>query len=155
MRTIEVSEHVRQLQKYRDEGAQLYWNPDYDLTFWASTGRGMMSSDFCIGWYQTFVDASGHDTLEGLRDDTVVTATIEIPDASSIPAIVINRGPGRPRERTEPVQRSTIDLPIALWQALDEARGEKSRRAFIDSAVREKLDRETERDMRKDTDQEA
>jgi hypothetical protein len=132
-RTTQQSEHVKQLIKYRDEGADLYWDPWYGTTLWISRGLDQVSGSpyVQIGGYQDFLSASGLDTLENLPGDHTISAMFEIPD----------RGPGRPRERKEPVERSTIDLPTSLWQALDEARGEQSRRAFIDAAVREKLER--------------
>jgi hypothetical protein len=129
-RTIEVSVSVEQLLKYRDEGAEFYWNPDYDMTLWSGSDRDPKSVDVRVAGYLDFVAASGHETLEALSGDQEITARVEIPD----------RGPGRPRQRTEPVERSTIDLPTSLWQALDEARGDKSRRAFIDSAVRRRIE---------------
>jgi hypothetical protein len=143
-RTKQESVPVKQLLKHRDEGADLYWDPWYDTTLWISRVLDQVSGSpyVQIGGYQDFLQVSGLDTLENLPGDHTITATFEIPD----------RGPGRPRERKEPVERSTIDLPTSLWQALDEARGELSRRAFIDAAVREKLERIA---MEQSTEQEA
>jgi hypothetical protein len=129
-RIIEVSVPIKQLLKYRDEGAEFYWDPDYDMTLWAGSERDPKSFDVRVAGYEDFVAASGHPALEGLPGDQEITARVEIPD----------RGPGRPRQRKEPVERSTIDLPTSLWQALDEARGDKSRRAFIDAAVRRRIE---------------
>jgi hypothetical protein len=81
----------------------------------------------------TFLQASGRDTLEGLQGDQAITASIEIPD----------REPGRPRKRAVPVERSTVDLPASLWQEVDKAKGAASRRAYIEAAIREKLERES------------
>jgi len=134
-RTIQQSEPVKQLLKNRDEGAELYWDSGYDLILWISGDRDIKRSDspyVRIGGYQDFLAASGLDMLENVPGDHVVTATFEIPD----------RGPGRPRERKEPVERSTIDLPVSLWQAIDRSRGLESRRAYIEAAIREKLERE-------------
>lgn len=133
VRTRQESVPVKQLLKYRDDNADLYWDPWYNITLWIPRSQDQVSGSpyVGIGGYQDFLNASGLDTLENLPGDHAITATFEIPD----------RGPGRPRERKEPVERSTIDLPTSLWQALDEARGEQSRRAFIDAAVREKLER--------------
>lgn len=133
VRTRRESVPVQQLLKYRDDSADLYWDPWYDITLWIGHGQDQVSGSpyVRIGGYEDFLQASGLDILENLPGDHTITATFEIPD----------RGPGRPRERKEPVERSTIDLPMSLWQALDEARGDQSRRAFIDTAVREKLER--------------
>ena len=132
-RTTWQSEPVHQLLKYRDENADLYWDPGYDLTLWISSSPDTMGESpyIRIGGYENFLEASGLNTLENVPGDDFITATFEIPD----------RRPGRPRERKEPVERSAIDLPTSLWQALDAARGEDSRRAFIEAAIREKLER--------------
>ena len=132
-RTIEVSEPVKELLKYCDEGAGLYWDPEYDFTFWSSSDWASESPDIRVGGYETFLQASGRDTLEGLQGDQVITASIEIPD----------RRPGRPRKRTVSVEQSTLDLPASLWQEVDKAKGAASRQAYVEAAIREKLERES------------
>jgi len=85
-----------------------------------------------IGGYENFLEASGLDTLEGLQGDHEIVVTFEIPD----------RRPGRPRERKEPVERSAIDLPVSLWNEIDAAKGGESRRAYIETAIRQRLERD-------------
>ena len=132
-RTIQRSEPVSQLLKYCDEGAQLYWDPRNELMLWI-TGDVLPSDSpyIRIGGYEDFLEVSGLNTLENLPGDHEITAAFEIPD----------RRPGRPRMRTEPLERSAIDLPVSLWNELDEAKGSESRRAYIEAAVREKIERE-------------
>lgn len=171
MRTIQVTVTAKELREYRDRGALLLWSKkdDEEPYFWAPAEkrssahvwyRGEVVSQI-LGDWQDFLTASDHDTVDDVPDDEVITATIKIPDAIRGPNIVVHeepaktikatfvlaespekRGPGRPRTRTEPLERSAIDLPVSLWNELDAAKGSDSRRAYIEAAIRDKIERD-------------
>ena len=85
-------------------GAGLYWDPEYDFTFWSSSDWDSASADIRVGGYEIFLQASERNTLEGLQGDQVITASIEVP----------GREPSRPRKRNVPIERSAVDLLASL-----------------------------------------
>jgi len=143
-RTIQVSATVKELREHRDNFMEIFWTDDTGQPFfWTHQHaaadhpwKGDTGAERLVGDYQSFLEASGHSTLDGLPEDEVITASFEVPD----------RKPGRPRQRTKLQERSTIDLPTRPWQEVDEVKDTDSRRAFIEAAINEKLAREAEQD---------
>jgi hypothetical protein len=144
MRTIQVSATVKELREHRYDFMDIYWTDDTGQPFFwlhkhAATDqprKGDTNAERLVGDYQSFLEASGRSTLDGLPEDEVITASFEIPD----------RKPDRPRQRTELQESSTINLPTRLLQEVDEVKGTDSRHAFIEAAINEKVAREIEQD---------